>query len=119
MDLIWDLKICFEGNIGSGKSSSLKYLSEKYDQVMALSEPIDKWVDLRGHNLVDLLYKDLNRNAFGFEHYAQLTRLQMYGDYESMDSSKPIRLMERSIFSQRYCFTENLIQRFSQTNGFF
>ena len=105
-------QVCLEGNIGSGKSTSLTYLANKYDQVTALSEPVDKWQDLNGHNLIELMYKDLNRNAFGFETYAQLTRLQMYADSYKFRPNKPIRLMERSIYSQRYCFTENLIQRF-------
>ncbi|XP_054164702.1 thymidine kinase 2, mitochondrial-like [Oppia nitens] len=106
------LTVCFEGNIGSGKSSSLKYLCDKYDKVMSLCEPIDKWHDLRGHNLIEMLYKDLTRNAFAFEHFAQLTRLEMYANQQHTDDHqmKPIRLMERSIYSARYCFTQNLFQ---------
>ncbi|CAG2174641.1 unnamed protein product [Oppiella nova] len=101
--------VCIEGNIGSGKSSSLKHLSDKYDKVMTSCEPMDRWLDLRGHNMMEMLYKDLTRNAFSFEHFSQLTRLEMFANsYNTADDSKRIRLMERSIYSARHCFTQNL-----------
>ncbi|CAG2103705.1 unnamed protein product [Medioppia subpectinata] len=100
--------ICIEGNIGSGKSSSLKHLSDKYHNVITHCEPMDRWVNLR-HNMIEMLYKDLNRNAFSFEHFSQLTRLEMFANsYETTDHDKHIRLMERSIYSARHCFTQNL-----------
>jgi deoxyadenosine/deoxycytidine kinase len=82
-----------------------------------MSEPIDKWLNLKGFNLIELLYKDINRWSFAFEHYAQLTRLQMYENFQNIDT-KPVRLMERSIFSAKYCFTENLFRRYSSFHSF-
>ena len=39
-----------------------------------------------------------------FQSYVQLTML----DHHLHKSSKPVKLMERSIYSSRYCFVENL-----------
>ena len=39
-----------------------------------------------------------------FQSYVQLTML----DNPLHQSAKPVKLMERSIFSARYCFVENM-----------
>jgi deoxyadenosine/deoxycytidine kinase len=83
-----------------------------------MSEPIDKWLNLKGFNLIELLYKDINRWSFAFEHYAQLTRLQMFENFQNIDITKGVRLMERSIFSAKHCFTENLFRRYSSIHSF-
>ena len=46
-----------EGNIASGKSTLLKNLSE-FDDVVVLPEPLEKWQNWKGKNMLDLLYKD-------------------------------------------------------------
>lgn len=43
--------VCVEGNIGSGKSTLLQYFS-KYNDVEVQEEPVEKWRDVRGHNLL-------------------------------------------------------------------
>ena len=44
------------------------------------------------------------RWAMPFQSYVQLTML----DNHLHQSAKPVKLMERSIFSARYCFVENM-----------
>ena len=41
-----------------------------------------------------------------FQSYVQLTML----DNHILQSAKPVKLMERSIFSARYCFVENMVR---------
>ena len=41
-----------------------------------LPEPVDKWTNLNGTDLLDLLFKDPKRWALAQESYVQLTMLQ-------------------------------------------
>lgn len=43
--------VCVEGNIGCGKSTLLKHFSQ-FDDVEVLQEPVEKWRDVRGYNLL-------------------------------------------------------------------
>jgi len=43
--------IVVEGNIGSGKTTFLNHF-KKFPIVSVLDEPISKWRDLKGHNLL-------------------------------------------------------------------
>jgi deoxynucleoside kinase len=45
------LTVCVEGNIGSGKTTFLKHF-KKFSEVCVLDEPIAKWRDVQGHNLL-------------------------------------------------------------------
>ncbi|GAB1597798.1 thymidine kinase 2, mitochondrial-like [Argonauta hians] len=97
------VSICVEGNIGAGKSEMLNHFS-KDPSIEILPEPVQKWQNLNGHNLLDLLYMDPSRWGFTFQSYVQLTMLQNH----MSKSNKPIQMVERSIFTARYVFVENL-----------
>ena len=45
------ITICVEGNIGSGKTTLLEHFSQ-YPDVKTISEPVEKWRNARGHNLL-------------------------------------------------------------------
>ncbi|XP_054278704.1 deoxynucleoside kinase-like [Macrosteles quadrilineatus] len=94
--------IFVEGNIGSGKTTFLNHFS-KYD-AMILSEPVEFWRNVRGHNMLELMYKDQARWSLAFQSIVQKTML----DLHLQNTSKPIKMMERSLYSARYCFIENL-----------
>lgn len=94
-----------EGNVGSGKSTFLNSF-KSFDDVQVLEEPIDKWKDLHGHNLLDLRFKHPELFAFPFQSYATLTRLRQH----LQPSEKPIKVMERSLLTARHCFVKNLHQ---------
>jgi deoxyadenosine/deoxycytidine kinase len=53
-------------------------------------------------NLLERFYKDPKRYAYTFQHYVLLTRMQK--DRLSRSSSKPLKVLERSIFSDRMVF---------------
>lgn len=48
--------VVVEGNIGSGKTTLLNYFS-KFSDVEVLQEPVEKWRDVQGHNLLVCRYK--------------------------------------------------------------
>jgi deoxyadenosine/deoxycytidine kinase len=105
--------IVVEGNIGSGKTTFLEHFSNMSQstqrQTEVLSEPIEKWRNVRGINLFELLYEDINRWCFPFQSYVQLSMLELH-QKEPKTNDISIKLMERSIYSARYCFVENLFR---------
>lgn len=50
------------------------------------------------------MYQDTESWAFPFQSYVILTMLQLH----TMKIDKPIKLMERSMYSARYCFIEKM-----------
>lgn len=97
--------ICVEGNIGCGKTTFLNYFRTRLQEAgelnsQVIAEPVEKWRDVEGENLFHYLYKDPARYSLAFQTYVQLTMMKLH-------MAQP-KLMERSIYSARYCFVENL-----------
>lgn len=96
--------VCVEGNIGSGKTTFLKNF-QKFDKLVETNgEPVEQWRDFGGQNPLASLYEDPKRWAFTFQSLVLLTLMQRH----TQPQVKPIRMLERSVFSARYCFVENL-----------
>ncbi|CAG4975713.1 unnamed protein product [Colias eurytheme] len=98
-------RVSIEGNIGSGKSTCIKHF-EKYKNVEKHPEPIQEWRNVSGHNLLGLLYSDLNKWTFAFQHYVHLSRLKI----QTSPPSTPditVKMFERSVQNSRHCFVEN------------
>jgi len=95
--------IAIEGNIGSGKSTMINYLKQ-FDDVQCHPEPLGKWTDVSGENLLAKLYEDPQRWSFQFQSYVQLTRLQIVT--EKMAAGKRTKVLERSVQNNRFCFLE-------------
>lgn len=95
--------VAVEGNIGSGKTTFLEYF-KKYQNVCVLSEPVEMWRNCNGHNLLALLYQNPKQWCFSFQSYVQLTMLQQH----MKPTNCPIKLLERSIYSAKYCFVEKM-----------
>ena len=95
--------IAIEGNIGSGKSTMLKYL-EKFNDVQVHPEPLGKWQDVKGENLLAKIYEDPQRWCFQFQSYVQLTRLQIVT--AELGPGKRTKVIERSVQNNRFCFLE-------------
>jgi len=99
--------IVIEGNAGSGKSTLLNHFSEMMN-VDVLPEPVEKWCNMEGnHNLLQLVQANPQRHGMLFQSYAQLTLTQQHTQKPTTDLVN-LKVMERSIYSDRYCFIENL-----------
>ena len=53
--------VVVEGNIGCGKTTFLDHFSKFSDRVEVLTEPVDRWRDVNGHNLLQLMYENPSR----------------------------------------------------------
>lgn len=101
--------VVVEGNIGSGKTTLLQHLAGAHHPhavVEAFQEPVTKWRDVRGHNTLGLMYDDPQRWSLTFQTYVQLTMMELH-ERKTVDP-KAVKMMERSIYSAKYCFVENL-----------
>ncbi|KAI3499690.1 hypothetical protein L1887_35495 [Cichorium endivia] len=102
------LTFCVEGNISVGKSTFLQRIAnetlELQDLVEIVPEPIDKWQDIGPDhfNILDAFYAEPQRYAYTFQNYVFVTRVMQ--EKESSSGLKPLRLMERSVFSDRMVF---------------
>ncbi|CAH8865187.1 unnamed protein product [Trichobilharzia szidati] len=96
--------VMVEGNIGCGKSTFLRFFQQLSPKTEVLHEPLYLWKDARGYDLFELMYQDASRWCVPFQAQVLVTLL----DRQSKLPTKPVRLLERSIYSSRYCFTENM-----------
>ena len=88
-----------EGNIGAGKSTIMKIISNQFHDVEFVEEPVNQWQNLNGRNLLNAFYSDPKRWGFSFEFYSMLTKIQAL--LKAADSDKPIIIIERSILSNK------------------
>eukprot|EP00243_Klebsormidium_subtile_P004331 TRINITY_DN18304_c0_g1_i1.p1 TRINITY_DN18304_c0_g1~~TRINITY_DN18304_c0_g1_i1.p1 ORF type:complete len:742 (-),score=177.64 TRINITY_DN18304_c0_g1_i1:334-2559(-) len=102
------LTFCVEGNISVGKSTFLRQIVTKtillQELVQISPEPVEKWQSVGDdrHNILESFYKDPQRYAYTFQNYVFFTR--MLQAQERPVAGKPLRLMERSVFSDRMVF---------------
>jgi len=93
-----------EGNVGVGKSTFLHFLNERVKEHV-FYEPNELWQDVGGHNLLKQFFLDQKRWAYTLQSYVLLTRVdQML--LADMELCKNVCLVERSIYSGRYCFAQ-------------
>ena len=100
IEIIKSKKIyALEGNIGAGKSTIMKIISNQFHDVEFVEEPVNQWQNLNGCNLLNSFYSDPKRWGFSFEFYSMLTKIQAL--LKAADSDKPIIIIERSILSNK------------------
>ena len=95
--------VAIEGNIGAGKSTLMNQLKSRSD-VAVVMEPVDDWCNVKGHNMLELLYKDPKRWCFTFNSNAMLARMKMHCD---LGFTQPIKIIERSLYATRHVFVEH------------
>ena len=88
-----------EGNIGAGKTTIMNIISNHFNDVEFVEEPVKQWQNLGGMNLLDAFYTDPQRWGFTFEFYSMLTKIQAL--LKAANSDKPIIIIERSILSNK------------------
>ena len=77
--------VSVEGNIGSGKSTVLKAMRERYPEIdgipiVYVDEPVSQWEQIKskeGKNMIELFYANPSKYAFSFQMMAYISRLTM------------------------------------------
>lgn len=134
-----------EANIGGGKSTFTRklmqgiYKSRKYNydvvpgkNTLLLLEPVDEWVkmkDSKGKNILEHYYADPKKYSFSFQMNSFISRCEKLLEETkkhindnidhvilsgSPTSAGPV-IMERSVYSDYYCFARNCFENGSMT----
>lgn len=104
--------ISIEGNIGSGKSTLVEALREKFkDQynICFLQEPVDIWdtiKDKEGNTILSKFYSDPKKYSFAFQMMAYISRLSLLKN--AMKKNYDIIIIERSMFTDKMVFAKML-----------
>lgn len=99
------ITLCVEGNISVGKTTFLQRIANETLELRVLveivPEPVDKWQNVGPDhfNILNAFYEEPERYAYTFQNYVFVTRVMQ--ERESCGGMKPLRLMERSVFSDR------------------
>lgn len=108
-----------EGNIGSGKSTYIRYLKDKFQKisgfkVIYLSEPVKEWVEIKdekNETILEKFYKNQKRYSFAFQMMAYISRInQLMETIENMKEKKEncIIITERSVYTDKNVFAKML-----------
>lgn len=92
--------------MGAGKSTFVTLL-QNYIHAHLILEPHHMWQDVGGENLLDAFYKQPDRWAYSFQTYAFVTRVLEQERAMREHPHIPLFFLERSVFSDRYCFAKN------------
>ena len=67
--------ILVEGNVGSGKSTTLDFFSKEYgDKIDVVLEPVAEWQNVSNVDLLQKVFDDPGRWSGVFQIYSSLTR---------------------------------------------
>ena len=75
-----NMLIAIEGNIGTGKSTIIEYLKQKYkddSNILFIEDPLNKWLNLKdtdGQNILGKFYETPERWSYSFQMHAFITR---------------------------------------------
>ena len=117
--------LSIEGNIGSGKSTLIKYLQNNYLnnstnnslnnstnnplKIYFLPEPVSIWesiTDNEGVNIIEKYYANQSKYAFSFQMMAYISRLSLLRNALNRDFD--IIITERSIYTDKMVFAKML-----------
>lgn len=114
--------ISIDGNIGSGKSTIVRYLKKHFNKyintesgenykICILEEPVDIWSEIvdktDGKNIIEKYYEDQEKYAFCFQMMAYISRLSQIK--KTIDENiYDIIITERSIFTDKHIFAKML-----------
>ena len=105
--------VSIEGNIGSGKSTLVNFLKEKYsDKILFIDEPVDEWKKMKMDNkdVLEHFYLDQKKYSYLFQSFAYITRLKYLQDALN-NPDYDIIITERSTESDKYLFAKMLYEQ--------
>jgi deoxyadenosine/deoxycytidine kinase len=101
--------ISIDGVIGAGKTTLINLLISKYAehniQAHAILEPVDKWMET---GVLDYFYSDVKKNAYEFQTYTFITRIQRVIEEVIANPEAQVYLLERTIHTDKNIFVEML-----------
>ena len=105
-----------DGNIGSGKSTLIKLMKQKYSsfgkkKVVYLPEPVDIWEsiqDKNGKNVIESYYEDQVKFAFPFQMMAYISRVHQIREIMNTCDDNTIIICERSVYTDKHVFAKML-----------
>jgi len=102
--------VFIEANIGGGKSTFVrKMMKLGLTDVEVLEEPVNEWIltsDSKGKNILDHYYSDSKKYSFAFQMNSFISRCEKLMTAVRLPHVKTV-IMERSVFSDYYCFAQN------------
>ncbi|NXO62796.1 DGUOK protein, partial [Phainopepla nitens] len=112
------LSLALEGNIAVGKSTFLKLLGATFPRWHLVPEPVAQWRQvpaagtaqgtLGSANLLQMMYQEPARWSYTFQTFSCISRLKAVleppgeGTPGTPGTPHPVRVFERSVFSDRY-----------------
>lgn len=111
--------VTIEGNIGSGKSTMIGHIRERFPDYRIVDEPVHIWQALKdeaNRSLLELFYTDKKRWSYTFQSSAFITRImgsskaigKATEDIKNKQADKLVILSERSILTDRHVFASML-----------
>jgi len=111
--------IFVEGCIGAGKSTLCERVAPHLRamgvrNLLVVLEPLERWRNCQGHNVLDLFYTDARRWALAFQTHAMATRIAAVREaieaHEHVGDGDLVVLCERSVHTDRHVFVEMLCE---------
>jgi|TARA_B110001469_G_scaffold37180_1_gene37131 deoxyguanosine kinase len=99
-----------EGNIGSGKSTFVKYLQSNFRDIIFLQEPVNEWskiTDSKGETILSKFYKDQQSYSFSFQMMAYISRLALIKETVK-NNPNAIIVTERCLLTDKQVFAQML-----------
>ncbi len=97
------LRIYLEGSIGAGKSTLVDMLEK--NGLAVVQEPVDTWVQTKALNA---FYENPARYGYSFQTFVLTTISDMILNAPEQNG---LVIFERSLYSNRYCFVENMLRK--------
>lgn len=111
--------VSIDGNIGSGKSSVVRYFEKNFANYCAskdytckvcfLEEPVSTWESIKdesGKSIIENFYENNERYSFAFQMMAYISRLSLLK--EALKENYDVIISERSIYTDKYVFAKSL-----------
>lgn len=101
--------VSVEGLIGCGKSTILEVVKNYEPFVEVHFEPVDKFCDVNGENLLQLMYEKPKKWGSSFQNHVLNSLLPTHLDPPE-DPKAKLKVVERSIHSSRFVFMEAFLE---------